>query len=58
MPKSALLVMDVQRDSVDPANNGSRYLPRLRRAVDAARPVGIRRDQPSDLSQRYAVGWV
>ncbi|MEU5087788.1 cysteine hydrolase [Streptomyces sp. NPDC021356] len=38
---SALLVMDVQRDVVDIADDGSGYLPRLRRAIDAARAAGI-----------------
>ncbi|WP_030021564.1 cysteine hydrolase family protein [Streptomyces monomycini] len=34
---SALLVMDVQRAIVDIADDGSGYLPRLRRAIDGAR---------------------
>ncbi|TDT40753.1 nicotinamidase-related amidase [Streptomyces sp. BK208] len=38
---SALLVMDVQRDVVDIADDGSGYLVRLRRAVDGARAAGI-----------------
>lgn len=41
MAKSALLVMDVQRDIVDIADDGSGYLPRLRRAIDGARAAGI-----------------
>ncbi|KRC95392.1 MULTISPECIES: cysteine hydrolase family protein [unclassified Streptomyces] len=39
--KSALLVMDVQRDVVAIADDGSGYLPRLRRAIDGARAAGI-----------------
>ncbi|MFE9118183.1 cysteine hydrolase family protein [Streptomyces sp. NPDC007172] len=38
---SALLVMDVQRDVVAIADDGSGYLPRLRRAIDGARAAGI-----------------
>ncbi|MFE7617236.1 cysteine hydrolase family protein [Streptomyces sp. NPDC057496] len=38
---SALLVMDVQRDVVDIADDGSGYVPRLRRAIDAARAADI-----------------
>ncbi|MGW6063042.1 cysteine hydrolase family protein [Streptomyces sp. NPDC055189] len=38
---SALLVMDVQRDIVDVVDDGSGYLPRLRRAIDGARAAGI-----------------
>ncbi|MFF8369937.1 cysteine hydrolase family protein [Streptomyces lydicus] len=38
---SALLVMDVQRDIVDLADDGSGYLPRLRRAIDGARAASI-----------------
>ncbi|MFD7167264.1 cysteine hydrolase family protein [Streptomyces violascens] len=41
MGNSALLVMDVQRDVVDLADDGSGYLPRLRRAIDGARAAGI-----------------
>lgn len=41
MANSALLVMDVQRDIVDIADDGSGYLPRLRRAIDGARATGI-----------------
>ncbi|MFD6433111.1 cysteine hydrolase family protein [Streptomyces venezuelae] len=41
MAKSALLVMDVQRDVVELADDGSGYLPRLRTAIDAARVAGI-----------------
>ena len=41
MTKSALLVMDVQRDVVAIADDGSGYLPRLRRAIDGARAAGI-----------------
>ncbi len=33
---SALLVMDVQRAIVDIADDGSGYLPRLRRAIEGA----------------------
>ncbi|MEB8336146.1 cysteine hydrolase family protein [Streptomyces endophyticus] len=41
MAKSALLVMDVQRDIVSIADDGSGYLRRLRRAIDGARAAGI-----------------
>lgn len=41
MANSALLVMDVQRDIVGIADDGSGYLPRLRRAIDGARAAGI-----------------
>jgi len=41
MANSALLVMDVQRDIVDRADDGSGFLPRLRKAVDATRAAGI-----------------
>ncbi|CAM5736545.1 Isochorismatase family protein YecD [Streptomyces tendae] len=41
MAGSALLVMDVQRDVVEIADDGSGYLTRLRRAVDGARAAGI-----------------
>ncbi|MDJ1136335.1 cysteine hydrolase family protein [Streptomyces iconiensis] len=41
MANSALLVMDVQRDIVDIADDGSGYLPRLRRAIDGARAAGL-----------------
>ncbi|MFF8785736.1 cysteine hydrolase family protein [Streptomyces sp. NPDC015125] len=41
MTNSALLVMDVQRDIVDIVDDGSGYLPRLRRAIDGARTAGI-----------------
>ncbi|WP_371542186.1 cysteine hydrolase family protein [Streptomyces sp. NBC_00554] len=41
MANSALLVMDVQRDIVGIADDGSGYLPRLRRAIDGARVAGI-----------------
>ena len=41
MANSALLVMDVQRDIVDIADDGSGYLPRLRRAIDGAHAAGI-----------------
>ncbi|MER5252203.1 MULTISPECIES: isochorismatase family cysteine hydrolase [unclassified Streptomyces] len=41
MENSALLVMDVQRDVVDLADDGSGYLPRLRRAIDGARAADI-----------------
>ncbi|MFP3986073.1 isochorismatase family cysteine hydrolase [Streptomyces sp. E11-3] len=41
MANSALLVMDVQRHMVDVADDGSGYLPRLRRAIDGARAAGI-----------------
>ncbi|MEE1806517.1 cysteine hydrolase, partial [Streptomyces sp. BE133] len=38
---SALLVMDVQRAVVDIVDDGSGYLPRLRRAIDGARAADI-----------------
>ncbi|MEU6821585.1 cysteine hydrolase [Streptomyces atriruber] len=38
---SALLVMDIQRDVIALAGDGSGYLPRLRTAIDAARTAGI-----------------
>lgn len=41
MAKSALLVMDVQRDIVAIADDGSGYLPRLGRAIDGARAADI-----------------
>jgi len=41
MANSALLVMDVQRDIVGLADDGSGYLPRLRRAIDGARAADI-----------------
>ena len=41
MAKSALLVMDVQRDVVAIADDGSGYLPRLRGAIDGARAGDI-----------------
>ncbi|GAA2716929.1 MULTISPECIES: cysteine hydrolase [Streptomyces] len=41
MANSALLVMDIQRSVVELADDGSGYLPRLRRAIDAARAAGI-----------------
>jgi nicotinamidase-related amidase len=42
MPKSALLVMDVQRAIVERfTDTDADYLPRLARAVDAARAAGI-----------------
>ncbi|WP_329548534.1 cysteine hydrolase [Streptomyces sp. NBC_01356] len=41
MANSALLVMDVQRDIVAMADDGSGYVPRLRRAIDGARAAGI-----------------
>ncbi|MFF1675058.1 cysteine hydrolase family protein [Streptomyces sp. NPDC058256] len=41
MANSALLVMDVQQDIVGIADDGSGYLPRLRRAIDGARVAGI-----------------
>lgn len=37
MANSALLVMDVQRDIVGIADDGSGYLPRLRNAIEGAR---------------------
>ncbi|MGW5786365.1 cysteine hydrolase family protein [Streptomyces sp. NPDC003757] len=39
--RTALLVMDVQRDVVAVADDGSGYLTRLRRAIDGARAAGI-----------------
>jgi nicotinamidase-related amidase len=61
MAKSALLVMDVQRGIVDRfTGEDAEYLPRLRRAVDAARAadipvmyvvVGFREGHP-EISQR------
>ncbi|WP_326722578.1 cysteine hydrolase [Streptomyces sp. NBC_00243] len=41
MANTALLVMDVQRDIVGIADDGSGYLPRLRRAIDGAHAAGI-----------------
>jgi nicotinamidase-related amidase len=41
MAKSALLVMDVQRGIVDRFGQDDEYLPRLRRAVDAARAAEV-----------------
>lgn len=41
MTKAALLVMDIQRDVVDIADDGSGYLQRLRRAIDGARAAEI-----------------
>ncbi|WP_328582355.1 cysteine hydrolase family protein [Streptomyces sp. NBC_00370] len=41
MAKSALLVMDVQRGITDRFDGDAGYLPRLRRAVDAARAADI-----------------
>ncbi|MEV5607356.1 cysteine hydrolase [Streptomyces sp. NPDC052225] len=41
MGSSALLVMDVQRDVVAIADDGSGYLRRLRSAIDGARAAGI-----------------
>ncbi|MFI1680918.1 cysteine hydrolase [Streptomyces sp. NPDC020607] len=41
MTNTALLVMDVQRDVVELADDGSGYLPRLRTAIEAARTAGI-----------------
>ncbi|MFJ9615265.1 cysteine hydrolase family protein [Streptomyces noursei] len=38
---TALLVMDVQQAIVDIADDGSGYLPRLRRAIDGARAANI-----------------
>lgn len=38
---SALLVMDVQQAVVDIADDGSGYLPRVRRAIDGARAADI-----------------
>lgn len=60
MANRALLVMDVQREIVDLADDGSGYLPRLRRAIDAARAaeipviyvaIALRPDHP-DVSTR------
>ncbi|WP_372346930.1 cysteine hydrolase family protein [Streptomyces sp. KL116D] len=57
--RPALLVMDVQRDIVDAVDDGgSGYLPRLRRAIDAARsaedPPSSRRHRLSPAIQRSA----
>ncbi|MFG3284502.1 cysteine hydrolase family protein [Streptomyces sp. NPDC048111] len=41
MANRALLVMDVQRDVVAIADDGSGYLSRLRRAIDGGRAAGI-----------------
>src|SRR5882757_8027825 len=41
MANSALLVMDVQQAIVDIADDGSGYLPSLRKAIDGARAAGI-----------------
>ncbi|MEV8566248.1 isochorismatase family cysteine hydrolase [Streptomyces sp. NPDC051322] len=41
MAKSALLVMDVQQGIVDRFDEGTDYLPRLVKAVDAARSAGV-----------------
>ncbi|MFF4158614.1 cysteine hydrolase family protein [Streptomyces sp. NPDC001678] len=41
MNNTALLVMDVQQAIVDIVDDGSGYLPRLRRAIDGARAAGI-----------------
>ncbi|MFM9373140.1 cysteine hydrolase family protein [Streptomyces sp. Da 82-17] len=41
MADSALVVMDVQRDVVEIADDGSGYLSRLRRAIDGARAAGV-----------------
>lgn len=41
MANSALLVMDVQQQIVDIADDGSGYLSRLRKAIDGARAQGI-----------------
>ncbi|GGS14003.1 cysteine hydrolase [Streptomyces aureoverticillatus] len=41
MTNSALLVMDVQRDVIALADDGSGYLPRLGKAIDGARAAGI-----------------
>ncbi|MFG3531057.1 cysteine hydrolase family protein [Streptomyces sp. NPDC047917] len=38
---SALLVMDVQRAVIDIADDGSGYLPRLSRAIEAARAANV-----------------
>jgi hypothetical protein len=45
MANSALLVMDVQRDVVAIADDGSGYLLRLRRAIDGGR--AIRKSAPA-----------
>jgi nicotinamidase-related amidase len=42
MSTTALLVMDVQRGIVDRFSHDTGYLPRLHRAIDAARTAGIR----------------
>jgi nicotinamidase-related amidase len=47
MAKSALLVMDVQQAIVD-RNPDSGYLPRLRRAIDAAPAAGVPADSCLD----------
>ncbi|MFB7632280.1 cysteine hydrolase family protein [Streptomyces sp. NPDC056149] len=63
MANSALLVMDVQRDIVDAVDDGSGYLPRLRKAIDGARSanlpviyvvIGLRPDSP-EVSPRNRV---
>ncbi|MEU5777332.1 cysteine hydrolase [Streptomyces venezuelae] len=41
MARTALLVMDIQRDVVALADDGSGYLARLRTAIDAARAAGV-----------------
>ncbi|WP_405783271.1 cysteine hydrolase family protein [Streptomyces sp. NBC_00859] len=41
MPKSALLVMDVQQDIVERHSSDAGYLPRLGGAIDAARAAGL-----------------
>ncbi|UWS70096.1 cysteine hydrolase family protein [Streptomyces noursei] len=41
MGNSALLVMDVQQDIVEIADDGSGYLRRVRRAIDGARAAGL-----------------
>ncbi|WP_306335329.1 cysteine hydrolase family protein [Streptomyces sp. KL118A] len=41
MANSALLVMDIQRDVIALADDGSGYLPRLRTAIDGARAAGV-----------------
>src|SRR5438874_2935955 len=50
----ALLVMDVQRGIVDRYSQDAGYLARLRRAVDAARAVGIR---PIYVTVRFRHGY-
>src|SRR5438876_2190420 len=50
----ALLVMDVQRGIVDRYSQDAGYLARLRRAVDAARAVGIR---PIYVTVRFRQGY-